>query len=195
MRTTDRDPPGGSAPQAAELAVHGLTEAAGRGQTHRGGRCSGRLREGNHHDQPFLGGHQHVPVTEAVQDDSFQGAGGGRDRGKSLPWLGEGDLMGTGQVEAERFRSAHQLAQVGVTAKQVVDEISSKSLLLADQFAARLGMAVRERGHRLVQDLQERFGCCPHGTAVASSDDSRKLVPHAARRGEVEVDAAPHGYS
>ena len=52
--------------------------------------------------------------------------------------------MGAGHVEAEGFRSAHQLAQVGVTAKQVVDEISSKSLFLADQFAARLGMAVRE---------------------------------------------------
>ncbi len=30
VRTTDRDPPGGSTPQAAELAVHGLAEAAGR---------------------------------------------------------------------------------------------------------------------------------------------------------------------
>ena len=104
--------------------------------------------------------------------------------------------MGAGQVEAEGFRSLHQLAQVGVTAKQVVDEISSKSLLLADELAARLGVAVRERGHRLVHDLQERFGCRPHG-AVSSRrrTTAGSSSQHAASRGEVEVDAAPDGYS
>jgi hypothetical protein len=55
-------------------------------------------------------------------------------------------------------------------------------------------MAIRKSGHCLVQNLQERFGCCPHGLAVASSDDSRQLVPNAPCCREVEVDAAPHGH-
>ena len=181
MRASDRDPPGRAAAESAELAVDRLAEASGRGQPHRGGRRSGRLREGQDHDEPFLGGHQDVPVAEAIQDDAFERAGGGRDRGEAPARLGEGDLMGAGQVEAEGFGSLHELAQVGVAAKQVVDEVSSQGLFLADQFAARLGMAVCEGRHRLVHDLQERFGCCPHGLVVALADDGRELGP---RRGE-----------
>ena len=69
--------------------------------------------------------------------------------------------MGAGQVEAEGFRPPHELAQMGVTAKQVVDEVASKGLLPADEFAARFGVAVREGCHRLVHDLQERLWPLP----------------------------------
>ena len=100
--------------------------------------------------------------------------------------------MGAGQVEAEGFGSLDELAQVGVAAKQVIDQVASEGLLPPHEFAARLGMAVCEGGHCLVHDLEERFCCCPHGLAVALPNDSRKFGPDAASRGQVEVDAATH---
>ena len=128
-------------------------EVPGRGHPHGGGRGSGRLGESQDHNESVLGGHHDVPVPEAIQYDALERGGGGRDGGEPPARLGERDLVGTGQVEAEGFGPFHQLAQARVATKEVVDEVSSQALLLADELAAGCGVAFGEGRHRLVHDV------------------------------------------
>ena len=103
--------------------------------------------------------------------------------------------MGAGQVEAEGLGTLHQLAQVGVAAEQVVDELASQGLLPADQLATRFGVALGERRHRVVHDLQHRGRRRPDRGVVAVPDDGGELGPHPAGRGQIQVDATTDGDS
>jgi hypothetical protein len=109
--------------------------------------------------------------------------------------LGEGDLMGAGQIQAEGFCTLDELAQVCVATKQVIHELSTKGLLSANQLATGFGMTVRKRRHRVVNDLQHRRGRGPHCISVAFSNDRRQFSPHASSCGQIEVDSAACGHS
>jgi hypothetical protein len=156
-------------------------EVTGRGESHRARRRTGRIRERQDDDQPVLRGHQNIPITKSIQNDSLEGGGCGRDRGKRLAGLGQSDLVGARQVEAEWFCPLHELAQVCVTAKQVIDELAPQGLLPPYQLAPGFGMAVREGCHRVVNDLQHRLGGGSHRLVVAFADDRRKLGPYPSR--------------
>lgn len=58
--------------------------------------------------------------------------------------LGESDLMGAGQVQPEGFCSFHELAQMCIATKQVIDELTTKRFLSANEFATGFCMTVRE---------------------------------------------------
>lgn len=92
------------------------------------------------------------------------------------------------------FSSFDQLAQVCVSAEQVIDELSTKSLIPANQLAAGFRMAVRKGRHRIVHHLQHSQGRRPHGLVVAFPDDRRKLSPHPSSCREMQVYSATYGH-
>ena len=160
--------------------MNDLAEVTNCGQATGGRRRAGDVRQCQDHDQTFLGCHQHISITKPIQDHAFECAGGGRDRWESLRGLGEGDLMGAGQIKPEGFRSLHQLAQMCIPTKQIVNELSTKRFLSANQFATGFGMTVRKRRHRVVHYLQHSLGRGPYRGVVTFPDDCRKFSPHAA---------------
>ncbi len=103
--------------------------------------------------------------------------------------------MDAGQVQAEGFCSFHELAQMRVSAKQVIDELSTKRLLSADQLATGLRVPVRKRRHRIVHHLQHSLGRRPHRLVVAFPNDRRELSPHASSCRKVEVYPSTRGHS
>jgi hypothetical protein len=175
--------------------MNDLAEITSRRQTSQGRRRPGCISQGQDDDQTFLRGHENISIPEAIQNDSFERARGGCDRRKPLPWLSKGNLMGAGQVKSERFCPLHQLAQVGVTTKQVVNELAPQGLLPANEFTTRFGMAVCKGRHRVAHDLQDGRGCGPDRPVVALSDDGRELSPDTTCRRQVEIDASPHRHS
>ena len=102
MRAAHRDPPRGPTSKATELAMNDLAEVTSCRQATGGRRRAGDVRQCQDHNQTFLGCHQHISITKPIQYDAFECAGGGRDRWESLRGLGEGDLMGAGQIQARR---------------------------------------------------------------------------------------------
>jgi hypothetical protein len=78
-----------------------------------------------------------------------------------------------------------------VAPEQVVDELASNGFLSTNQLATRFGMAVCKRRHRVVHYLQHRPCRRSDRPVVALPDDRWKLGPHAAGRGQGEVDTSP----
>jgi hypothetical protein len=91
--------------------------------------------------------------------------------------------MSASQVQTEGFCSFHELAQVGVSAEQVVDELTTQRFLATNHLATCLGMAVCERRHGVVDYLEHSLRCRPHRLVVALADHRRELGPHTSSRG------------
>jgi hypothetical protein len=153
------------------------------------------IGQGDDDDETVLRGHEHVPIPESVQDQAFQRADSGLDRGQAPLWSRQRDLVGASQVQPERFGAVSELAEMGVAAEQVVDQLSSKGLLASNELAARFGMSLCEGSHGVLDDLQHRLGGCSYRRAVAYADNRGKLVPHPPGRGEVEVHPLSRGHA
>jgi hypothetical protein len=189
MSPTHCDTPGGTPPEAVELAVDDFPEVARGIQAARCAWRAGRIAQGQDHHATIFRGHQDVTVTKSIQHDPFQSGRGGRDRGKSLSRLGKSDLMGTRQVESERLRAFHQFAQVCIAPKQIFDELSSDGLFPSHSFTTSFGMTLGERRDCVIHDLQHRGGRRPYSVPVAFQDDRGQFAPHPPRGGQIQVDS------
>src|SRR6478735_6015531 len=84
------------------------------------------------HDNAFLRRNEDVPVPEPVEHYAFQRASSGLDRGHPLSRSSEGDLVSACQVQPEGFGTLYQFTQMGIPAQQVLDQLATNRLLLAD---------------------------------------------------------------
>ncbi|HET9841251.1 MAG TPA: hypothetical protein VFQ01_04525 [Nocardioides sp.] len=97
--------------------------------------------------------------------------------------------MGTRQIQSKGLRSLHQFTQVRITTEQILDQLSSKSLFSTHSFAARFGITLGERCHRVVHHLQHRSGRGPHRGIVTRPYHGGQLGPYPSRCGQVQVDS------
>ena len=105
------------------------------------------------------------------------------------------DLVGTSQIEAEGFPPLHEVTEMRVAAKQILDELSPLGLLTPNHFAASLGVTLGKSSHCVVHDVQDCLCRRAHSRSVALSNDRGELAPHAAGRREVEINAPTDGNS
>jgi hypothetical protein len=144
--------------------------------------------------QSVLRGDEHVAIAEPVEDSAFE-AGSCRLHVWHCPRRsGKRDLVRCGQVEAERLRPLGKLPQMGVTTKQVVDQLSAQALFPTDKLSTSLGVPLDEGGYRVVDSVQHRFGCSPDDVTVTRSDHLGKLSPQPPSSRKVEVDHTSRGY-
>ena len=153
------------------------------------------LTRGQHHQMPVLGRDQDAAVTEAVQDEPFQGA----DRHVSIRQPAgrgsQGHPVRPAQVQAEGLSPLDQAGQVGIATQQVVDQLAARRLLPADPLPASGLVAPDECSHRAVDDPHHRLSSGAHLLAVAGAHRERKPPPQPPRRRQVQVDSPRRGHT
>lgn len=109
------------------------------------------------HELTAPAGHQGV-VLPVLRDDSPTQRGFVELAG--LPRVSgfcQDDLVSSTEVEPERLRALHQSGDVGVTSDEVVDELLSGCLLLADHSAPGVLIALDERRYDRSNGTKKRL--------------------------------------
>jgi hypothetical protein len=92
------------------------------------------------------------------------------------------------QIEPEGFGPLDQPRDVRVAAQQIVDELASRRLLLADHLPPRGLMPFDQHLHGVVHDAQDSLRGGAHLVPVPRSHDRRYLLPQPPSCREVQVD-------
>jgi hypothetical protein len=144
----------------------------------RGARCG---CPGGHDDDhtAVLRRDQHVPVTEAVDDDPLQHDGRAVHAAVGVAWLRERHVVVLAQVDPERLGARHHPGHVGVPAEQVVDELAAQCLLVADHVAPLGLVTVDEDTDGVVEHAEDRLGGAAHLLRVGRPHHHRQLPPQA----------------
>ena len=96
--------------------------------------------------------------------------------------------MAAPQVEPERLGPLDQTGDVGVTAKEIVDELPPRGLLLSDHLPPGVLVPIDKHLDGVVDHPQHGLGCAPHLLPLTGSpQDFRDVLPHPPRRREVQV--------